>query len=141
MITETQLQELERLASEATPGPWKSDVRVGSAAIYPAKYDVHCFGDDTHIICMLNGKYYNDQWCMADQQIADAAFIAAAREAVPALIARVRQLEKEADWLTEFVCSEYGCPTPKENCKSFDCVKCWREAARKEVKGANNEAL
>lgn len=82
MISEDQLDELERLANAATPGPWTNDVRVGSAAIYPAKYDIKCFGDDEHIICIFQGKYYNDKWNMADQQIADAAFIAAANPAV-----------------------------------------------------------
>lgn len=72
-------------------------------------------------------------------------------QAVPALIAEVRRLEKEADYLAGCIewcpddvpmgacydiCSDNGDEfVPKEK-----CVQCWREWARKEVEGASNNA-
>lgn len=73
-----------------------------------------------------------DTWSFAEDECYDV---------VPKLINYIRKLEKEAEWLTEFVCSEYGCPTPKENCKSFDCVNCWREAQGKQRRMDNASNL
>lgn len=99
MISEEKLDEWERIANAATPGPWRF-TRGSVVAIASPK---------------------------------DKRFISVAREAVPALIARVRQLEKEADWLASHVRSgvstcvdtAYGV----EDCTS-ECIKCWREAAK-----------
>lgn len=103
MISETQLQEWERLANGATEGPWRF-TRGSVVAIACPK---------------------------------DKRFIAVAREAVPALIARVRQLEEEADWLASHVRNgESTCVDTAygvETCTS-ECIKCWREAARETVR-------
>lgn len=70
------LTDLEALAQSATPGPWKRAVVDGMG------FAVHRGEHDTIAL-------YADR--------ADAAFIAAARAAVPALIARVRKAEAERD--------------------------------------------
>ena len=73
------LEELERLAKAATPGPWEMvDAR---AFLDDEDFEIrnggHCIGYGT------SGK--------------DAAYIVAACNAVPELIARVRELEAELE--------------------------------------------
>lgn len=69
------LEEIEKLCSEATAGPWEAD------------------GD--HVL--------SSQYCIADTNEADAKFIAASREIVPQLCKRVRELEAENEALKEIV--------------------------------------
>lgn len=74
------LTDLQALAQAATPGPWIADEGHGLTAD----------GDP-----LAAAGPYDDPagfWCHED-----AAFIAAARDAVPALIARVRKAEAERD--------------------------------------------
>lgn len=68
MITKEQLTEWQKLCDEATPGPWEEDAGLVTAD--------DCF----------KGLCYD----ISDE---DAAFIVAARTAMPALIARVIELE------------------------------------------------
>ncbi len=82
-MTPDQLKEWERLAREATPGEWLSD-RRGVVWVRSNDRGVAV----TH--CVLGGAAKRN-----------AAFIAAAREAVPALCERVRELEDENDNLRD----------------------------------------
>lgn len=72
--TEQQLAEWERLAGEATPGPW-------------------IWNRDTRDLLPRLENEDGDRkelwWCDADD-----CFIAAARDAVPALVAEVRRLRR-----------------------------------------------
>lgn len=71
-MTEIDLDALEALAEAATPGPWEAVgfyVRLG----------------DGFAVALANSRQ--------EHSPSDAAFIAAARTAVPALVARVRELE------------------------------------------------
>ena len=82
------LEELERLEREATPGKWQDGTATccpdmgwvdgprGKGRVCPT----HEGGKRTHTL-----------------DAADAALIAAARNALPALLARVRELEAERD--------------------------------------------
>ena len=89
MITEQQLTEWERLAAEATPGPWvtKYPFEQDSSACYKVPIP---------------------------QSEADTDFINAAREAVPALIEEVRRLEKENRQLRERWADKVVKEAPKE---------------------------
>ena len=85
-MTDEQLAEWQRLFDAATPGKWivKTDVTTihGSHFINPGVW-----GDDgITFICDCGTGSRVDT---------DAAFIVAAREAVPALIAEVRRLKTE----------------------------------------------
>lgn len=158
MISNEQLAEWERLANEATEGPWKSFLTREFGSVSMAN-------DPTTEVC------YAD----TDENFAnDCNFIAAARAAVPALIedvrrlraelektsnersdfgvigyfqgrseARdvVRQLKKEADWLAGIlgksdVCARAvaGDDPDKFTCADYNdsakCTKCCRELAR-----------
>lgn len=78
-VTVEQLAEWDRLASEATSGPWTDGEGFGYFCV--STQGEACFGS-----CGC---------CVEPMSQLDAAFIAAARTAVPALIARVRELEWE----------------------------------------------
>lgn len=75
MVTEEQLAEWERLTEAATEGPWDVMTREQWEEGFP-----FC-ADGT-----------NPYTFPVDIDAPDAAFIAAAREAVPALVAEVRRL-------------------------------------------------
>jgi hypothetical protein len=90
------LDEIERRANAATPGPWYVHDRpadfwtVGTDPDWPFECEV--FDDGS-----ARGEY--DALC----SIADRDFLVAARTDVPALIARVRELEAEsAKWKEAF---------------------------------------
>ena len=78
VMTDADLDRWEKLAAEATPGPWirgmehecVSHICSGRAVIFEIK--------DSSFIC--------------DKHIENRAFVAASREAVPALVAEVRRL-------------------------------------------------
>jgi hypothetical protein len=83
------LDELERLEREATAGPWFAE--GGS---------INSNSENYHRDCGL----LLPNWEGAFENIGDATFIAALRNAAPALIARARradELEKENAWLQE----------------------------------------
>ena len=73
-MTQAELDALKALADAATPVP------STCAVLTSQEYDMASFGDD------LQGYF-------------DAAFIAAAREAVPQLIESVRELQRENERL------------------------------------------
>ena len=127
MIEETKLQEWERLANEATDGPWC----LVKSESFP----------DGNVLSLRPKSTKDDKaTALGACRIAfknDYEFMAAAREAVPELIAEVRKLNKEVDWLAEKL-SRMIDDCPKEKAKSYCyeapfCVACWRGAARKAV--------
>lgn len=79
------LDRLEALAMKATPGPWV------------ARYE-----DADQWFCITGARYFDGGHWMVCPEVAtverggedDAAFIEAVRDAVPFLIARVRDLER-----------------------------------------------
>lgn len=79
MISEKKLQEWERLANEATPGPWK-------------------YGDDAGDCYCKRYEIYDGEMCLICPEIVskkDAEFIVMARNVIPQLITIIRDLEKE----------------------------------------------
>lgn len=91
-VTTEQLAEWERLANEATEGPWQ--VRQFPTASYgrPQFWVLDSIPD-------RDGKVVANAICSATATNQDASrnasFIAASRLAVPLLIQRIRELEKE----------------------------------------------
>ena len=79
-ITEKKLEELERLAQEATPGPWVqvTGILVASAAA------LERLRDDEEAPAVARVELGSP----------DGHFIAAARDAVPLLVAEVRRLRE-----------------------------------------------
>lgn len=109
-MTKEELDELERLANAATPGPWVLVTsRVGPASPHHApKVDHAVMSNGGPVVAF--GLH---------SQSADPRFIAAAREAVPRLIARVRELEENLDEM-EALLDEPPC----DHCNNCD-EGCW----------------
>lgn len=80
-MTPAELATIEALANAATPGPW------------------HAIGRDVTSVDTAGPARWCPPWCiaecMADRDESDAAFIASARQAVPALLAEVRRLHED----------------------------------------------
>jgi hypothetical protein len=93
-VDEKTLAEIEARAAAATPGPWRVDGE--DDGFMRGAFAVVCDGgvrcrdgaktDRARILLQLNGHF---------EPGGDAAFIAAAREAVPALCAEVRALRRK----------------------------------------------
>jgi hypothetical protein len=80
-MTEQELQAIEALAAAATPGPWRAETD---------------YRDDTTVL--YTAVHEGEGWVVAEGTLVhDAAFIAAARTAVPALVAEVRRLWRVED--------------------------------------------
>jgi hypothetical protein len=95
-VTKINLDEIEARAKAATPGPW---------TVCPM--DMYIFGGDGHMIA--SNCPMEDTWQVRGagaegsgqrpegSQDANAAFIAAAREDIPRLIAEVRRLQAQVN--------------------------------------------
>ena len=87
-MTEDELQAMERLANAATPGPWE----------YDGYKEIEAFGPDGRVTVLEipqewhEGSEYTGAWSTATGSGDDMKFAAAARAAVPALVAEVRRL-------------------------------------------------
>jgi hypothetical protein len=82
VMTKKELDELETLANAATPGPWLAQGVLGRVMWI-------CTDSGCNVVCAEDREM--------DFRMEDGEFIAAAREAIPRLIARVRELEAEID--------------------------------------------
>ncbi len=81
-MTDEELDRLQALADAATPGEWQaSSVIAGMVTEEHSGWIAHC----------PRGSYKETE----QLAVQDAAFIAAARAAVPALIAEVRRLRQQ----------------------------------------------
>lgn len=97
-ITEAQLDEWARLAEEATPGPW-----YGADQVRPSPEERAI---PASVLDSGRSAIFRAVWLIDNKRWnRDAAFIAAAREAIPALIAEVRRLR--------------ATPSPREILKAF----------------------
>lgn len=93
MLSDSDLARLEALAAKATPGTWtvKSyGTSISGAEACGVSRDFARLPDGTILHVKL-------EYCGRD----DAEFIAASRDAIPALVAEVRRLSAKADRLTE----------------------------------------
>ena len=77
-IDPKQLEQWKNLASAATPGPWRSRESMGAATLTK----------DSGALLAAGQGFFEPE---------DAAFIAAARSAVPALISEIERLRAVAD--------------------------------------------
>lgn len=85
-ITDSYLSELERLGDAAAPGPWTADHTRADVESYAV---IH----PTGTVCIESEDQPGDfDQELRDLMAADFAFIAAARVAIPALVAEVRRL-------------------------------------------------
>lgn len=94
MITDDKLREWEELADKATPGPWQAC----NGYSFPGAVIEGISEQHKVDVVVDDGSY--DEWGTGVQKKEDASFIAASREAVPALIAEVRELRAKLKILT-----------------------------------------
>lgn len=102
-LGDEQLAAIEARANAATPGPWTIGEKFREALI-----DGRPAGDACPIVCAAPANEQGYAWWKSG----NAAFIAAAREDVPALVAEVRRLRR----LLDAAEVDYDPPPP--------CVKC-----------------
>jgi hypothetical protein len=93
--TREAFAELERLCAEATEGPWLSDnmaspYRKGQPF---SENGASIFAGHEDRLVVIGGQQDEQGGAVGIASNADAAFIAGARTGVPALLARVRELE------------------------------------------------
>lgn len=108
-----RMESLDKLAEQATPGPWFSLEIDGDACVSLDKED-----DGATIIIEPIEKR-------------DADFIASANPAtIQAMVAKLRSLERESDYLAEFIALNV-----KNGCLKFDAggghKDYWRDSARR----------
>ena len=91
------LDEIERRANAATHGPWGALIMHGVASVHAPSCYVYTNDplEDTHPDTIA-------RWGR------DAIFIASARTDVPALIARVRELEAECERMKTFAAQNFS---------------------------------
>lgn len=98
-----RLRELEQLLEEATPGPWVAETAstadnpllAGDAVVW-SRGAVDKDGD-SKFVTNIGPSRIGAVGVAFDHEEADARFIAAARNALPDLLAYVRQLEADAE--------------------------------------------
>ena len=90
------IEKLERLSKQATPGPWKDKS-------FKRNYDwgVICSGGKRIAQCTSADVTDERKRVTFEEKLANAAYIAAACNAVPELIAEIRNLQKEVLTLAE----------------------------------------
>ena len=89
------------ICRKATPGPWVKDERVGCVAVYPASIGkINCMDESEGKRLFYKGGYQVlgedgqfKHWDVHPQDIADAEFIAQAREGWPHAIERAVKAE------------------------------------------------
>lgn len=121
-MTNEQLDALEAATKAATPGPWRHPGRALVASR---------MSEDEPLVCNCISK----QFAQAPK---DAAFIAAANPAaVLDLIAELRKVRRERDWLASQLEGACYSAEDAEYCSSHDCNDCkytsakvWLEAAK-----------
>ena len=92
MITPSRIAELRKLADEATPGPW---------SWVPAEDDdlYDWLSAPTDELMMHSIDSDEGSWIAVEER--NALFIAACREAVPALLDEIERLQTENEELSE----------------------------------------
>lgn len=88
-MTAFELDDIERLAAESSPGVWMVGHAVRSS--HQCLNSALCH----NVWSELNGEPADVTHACARLDLADAAFIAAAHQAVPRLVAEVRRLRGE----------------------------------------------
>jgi hypothetical protein len=92
MVTNDELKEWRRLEAAASPGPWEYDGQ---------HYEITTPKGEWYWLIMSECRSAPDQTCQADEYghkyDGNFAFIAAARTAVPVLLAELARLQAELD--------------------------------------------
>lgn len=110
------LDAIEARCNAATAGPW--ELGKGYGAVVSPNQPVRDVHDSFESIDAYGGLLVGESF-----HVADSVFVAAAREDVPALVARVRELEAETAPLRAFV-KRAPAYTKHGNPCDWSCLKC-----------------
>lgn len=94
-MTDVQIAAIRERCDKATPPPWVASEYANCVYLgyKPDHERTWGYGCGNSFVCDLNdGEYHN--YCNESEQLANAEFIAHAREDVPALLAEVERLQK-----------------------------------------------
>lgn len=140
MIDNKKLEKLERLAKAATPGPWKDKS-------FKRNYDwgVICSGGKRIAQCASADVTDEIKRVTFEEKLANAAYIAAACNAVPELITenralqkQMREMERQRDWLAQ-KCEELS-DDPEDFFMPYNTpTKEWIDRAEQAAKEAGND--
>jgi hypothetical protein len=114
-MTNDELDRLQALADEATAGPWTAAATVDE------------YGQRLHTVDVLPLTTFGEI------ELNDAAFIAASRDAVPALIAEVRRLREENARSLDAWLRHEGIQPDGEMCATVSSVLAENERLREEI--------
>ena len=111
MMKKRDLKADLEICRKATPRPWVKDERVGCVAVYPASIGkINCMDESEGKRLFYKGGYQVlgedgqfKHWDVHPQDIADAEFIAQAREGWPHAIERAIEAETLVRELVELV--------------------------------------
>lgn len=100
MLTDEQLAEIEERATAATNGPWEvePDIRPDIFTVYTVDKKGGYFGEGQIIrnmgkgVSERTGRVHIAEHAKYQNNMADAEFIAHAREDIPTLIAEIKRL-------------------------------------------------
>lgn len=123
-MTEIDVEGIKARADAATPGPWEAFGKAVAAPIADGR--CNCAGG------IPESSYVHEPHCgleplILDVSLADAEFIAHARQDVPALLDRIAELEAERDAMRPVV----------ENAKTW--AACQRLVIRQAELGINQQ--
>lgn len=160
---EDALDELMKVKEEAAEAKvqlsWVTDEHDCSVNLgYNPDYKrTHGYGCRNKFVCDLNDGEYHEYY-REDEQRANAAFIAAAREDVPDLLAEVERLRAREEWLARELAVQGNARGYESFCHmpgDYNCAwrqvcdlcgaqikaraECWRKAADMETRGDSGE--
>lgn len=133
-LTDAELAKLEALHHAATPGPWLADFHHTRVTAGRRHAMVRVTGELAPLAAVVLGV----EGCSEDEGRATASLIPAARNALPALLAEVREHRQRPE--VEMTMGDLGLPiwaAPADNHFCWGCVYnsqcrdqgyCWHEA-------------
>ena len=139
-MTDTEINELEKLAKAATPGPWTTRTTRNGSFVYSEN------GAEISFSSIIYSS--EPSHCVSkDQAEKNASFIAAVNPiTILYLIEELRKTSKKRDWIIRNVVEREGmCPLNVEICfdntkTREDCIECWKKSTEKAAKKAAMKA-
>lgn len=94
LLTDEELRAIAERAAQATPGPWIADVRVGVVNVFAGQPPECLTAACPRSLFHKQGRWTPEGWAVNQEDVQDAAFIAASREDVPRLIADLHRYQE-----------------------------------------------
>ena len=141
-MTDEELAAIQGRLTKATPGPWVHS-QHGCYVILgykPEKKRIDGYGADDHVCVLDDGDHH--QYRSEDEQLANAALIAAAPTDISRLLAEVERLKKVSRYLAEQMVHDGGAGLRWAGAFDEDCMRMYKtkeEAIQSWIDEANME--